>query len=608
MAISAEKISKPKMWLVVAGVTAVALLLRLYRIDYQSLWFDESFSLLASSAPIASLMRQLIEDFVHPPLHYIALNIVHHVLGLDSYSARTLSAIYGAASIPLVFYAGSIFFSRSAGLLAAVLLAISQLSVMYSQEARPYAQQIFFIAAMLVFLGLAIQRNKSWAWWCAVFAAIFAVYTHYFSVFVIAPLYIWAAFGKHAISWKKLAGGLLIAAALFLPWLFSGIIDAAINSPKTISEQPSWFSVSWTTMVDTINRFNNGGLDGVLIHGPAWVFFVGAFLFSSPVISTIVDRRTSLLTVVWVIGTCLVFALNAATGPSTSGAAVIWLFLARVVLGFCSRSAIAESSFFKLVANPRLWSGLLVMAFLIALRVQSPSWVFFALGIMLGIITHTELLRRETRVSNASASDDDRRDEIACAKQSFIALSASLFLGIAIPIALGAVSIQYDPRYTLATLPIYYILVAEGVTQIRPQVYKYVLVIAMCALSLFALRQNYFSPYKENWRDSLALMINSYQENDCVIMYPFTNVPVSTWYAYGYDEMLPEMRYVPSSRIAEIVPSCPRLWFMQYGRVRAEFELGESMKKQVELHQSVVEAWSFHWIDVFLYTNKSSAH
>ena len=167
VAIKADSIEGQKDWLVVAGITVVAFALRLYRIDYQSLWYDESFTVVVSSASLADLMRQLIQDFVHPPLHYLVSNAVFHVFGLTSYTARITSAIFGVASVPLIFYAGKIFFTRSAGLLAAVLLTISQLAVMYSQEARPYAQQIFLVTAFLFFLGHALQFRKSWAWWCA---------------------------------------------------------------------------------------------------------------------------------------------------------------------------------------------------------------------------------------------------------------------------------------------------------------------------------------------------------------------------------------------------------------------------------------------------------
>ena len=603
MSIKSDSIPARKEWLAVAGITVVALALRLYRIDHQSLWYDESFSVLASLASLPDLMQQLIQDFVHPPLHYVVLHALGHAFGMSSYTARATSAVLGTLSVPLLFFAGTILFNRTTGLLAAVLLAISQLAVMYSQEARPYAQEMFFVAALLVFLGLALRHRISWAWWCAVLTATLAVYTHYFSVFAVAPLFIWAAFGKDRVGAGKIVGGLLIAVVLFLPWIFSGVYESAITSAKTTGEQPSWFSVSWTTIFDTLNRFNNGGIDGVLTSGPPWAFFVGALLFTAPAMTSTSGRRTSGQALVWAAGMSLVVLLSAATGAWKSGTAVALLFAARAVLASCKTLALSGSSVFRLAASPKVWAGLLVLAFLVCLHQDAPRWILFTLGLMLGVIAHGELLGKEAPDQTAARS---WRVTLARAEMPALFLLASFCLGVAVPIALGFIGFPFDSRYTLSALPIYYVLVAQGIARITPHTFRYAWALAACAFSLFALRANYFFPYKENWRDSMALVVDSYQANDCVTMAPFGNRPVNTWYAYGFDKKLPGMRYLPVSRVAEDVAGCPRLWFMEYRRVRVAFEAAESLRREVEKHHKVVAAWSFHWIDVYLYAARNS--
>lgn len=49
-------------------ITALALALRLYRIDAQSLWFDEGWSVHLAREPLSAALRQIAgEGHTHPP-------------------------------------------------------------------------------------------------------------------------------------------------------------------------------------------------------------------------------------------------------------------------------------------------------------------------------------------------------------------------------------------------------------------------------------------------------------------------------------------------------------------------------------------------------------
>ena len=52
-------------------VTLLALFLRTYRLDWQSLWFDEAYTLLITNMDLADSIRALVADGVHPPLYYL---------------------------------------------------------------------------------------------------------------------------------------------------------------------------------------------------------------------------------------------------------------------------------------------------------------------------------------------------------------------------------------------------------------------------------------------------------------------------------------------------------------------------------------------------------
>src|SRR6476620_1604729 len=89
-------------WLVPASIVLLGLFLRLYRLDYQSLWDDEVFSLSVSRLSIKQMHPILVADVVHPPLHYYMLHAWSKLVGSAPFQARLLSAIFGTLAIAVV--------------------------------------------------------------------------------------------------------------------------------------------------------------------------------------------------------------------------------------------------------------------------------------------------------------------------------------------------------------------------------------------------------------------------------------------------------------------------------------------------------------------------
>src|SRR5579863_1086623 len=84
-------------------ILLVGLALRLYRVNYQSAWENEAFSLNVSHLPFPEMKAKLVEDFVHPPLHYYLLHEVFREFGFGDYPARLVSAIFGTLTILAIF-------------------------------------------------------------------------------------------------------------------------------------------------------------------------------------------------------------------------------------------------------------------------------------------------------------------------------------------------------------------------------------------------------------------------------------------------------------------------------------------------------------------------
>lgn len=208
-------------WLSVAAVTALGLILRLIRIDFQPLWFDEGYSFYFAGSSVSTLIAATAVD-IHPPLYYLLLKGWMALLGVGPIQARLLSVAIGTITIPLLFALGRQVAGSRVGLAAAALLAVSPFHIYYSQEVRMYGL-ITLLAVLAGFLTLrAFERVNHWPGWVASALAIAgSLYTQYYAAFIPAALTVYLLFRRDRVRrclWRwmlTLAG----AGLAYLPWL-----------------------------------------------------------------------------------------------------------------------------------------------------------------------------------------------------------------------------------------------------------------------------------------------------------------------------------------------------------------------------------------------------
>ncbi len=263
-----------------------AFVLRMLYLNHESVSGDEAFSMSVSQLPLKQMLAALVQDFVHPPLHYFVLRGWFKLFGFGLFQARLLSVIFGTLAVVSLYLLAEYLFDRRTALLSAVLMSVSQLAIMYSQEVRPYAQ-FHFLALISSYLFLrAMREGRSGYWWSFVASAILMLYTDYFSVYLIVALLVVAAIyrkNSRLRLWWVLTGGVLTV-ALYLPWITSGILHAATNSEKTFMGTSPWGAVRWQTFFSALNFFNNGKPTGLRADSPWWTYIVGGLLFSAPLL------------------------------------------------------------------------------------------------------------------------------------------------------------------------------------------------------------------------------------------------------------------------------------------------------------------------------------
>ncbi|MBC8450440.1 MAG: glycosyltransferase family 39 protein, partial [Chloroflexi bacterium] len=118
-------------------ILLLALALRAYRLDGQSLWADEGNSAALAGRSLAQIAHDSAHD-IHPPLYYWLLHGWTPLFGSNEIGLRSLSALLGLLLVWLIYSIGRRLHGQATGLLAAFLAAVNPFQIYYAQEARMY--------------------------------------------------------------------------------------------------------------------------------------------------------------------------------------------------------------------------------------------------------------------------------------------------------------------------------------------------------------------------------------------------------------------------------------------------------------------------------------
>ena len=194
-----------------SGCVVLAALLRLPTLASQSLWYDEAVTSWLLRGSPGQMLHALPHSESTPPVYYLLAWGWVRLAGRDELGLRSLSAAAGIATVPVAYAAARELAGRRAGLIAALLVAVSPMLVWYSQEARSYALLVLLSTASLWLMARARSRptaGRLVGW--AVVAAL-ALWTHYFALFVVAPEALLLMALRGVPLRRRLAGPVLVA-------------------------------------------------------------------------------------------------------------------------------------------------------------------------------------------------------------------------------------------------------------------------------------------------------------------------------------------------------------------------------------------------------------
>jgi len=283
----------------VAAVAALVLLsaaVRAARLDGMSIWQDEGLSLYRASLSLRGILGgeiplgDLITPDVHPPLYFLLLAGWQALAGAEIWTAKWLSLAAGLPTTPLAWALGRRTVGGWAGVVAALLAALSPLYLWYAQEVRSYG--------LIVTLGLAAVYAVTRAAWgpgarrwslIAVGATGALLWTHYLAftllpVLAVAPVVALAARGapRRARHLPAVLAALAGACALALP-----LLPFAIHRLGLGAETNQRFVPLQVMLLDVVRGFGFGRtLYGAeALDGPAGALVAGLMVLLAALVA-----------------------------------------------------------------------------------------------------------------------------------------------------------------------------------------------------------------------------------------------------------------------------------------------------------------------------------
>lgn len=238
-------------------------------------------------ASVPSILSVMAHDF-HPPLHNLLLRGSFDLFGVGAVQARMVSVLAGTVAVPLMYAVTRRFADPSTSVIAALLMAVSQIGIYFSQEARPYAVALVLsLWTTLAFLRLLERPSMLDALNLALATFLF-LNTHYYDVATLAALGIYWLLFRRTGS-RRFLVHLALAATLvtlaYAPWLIAMGRARAEATIPVFTERDPRTGPSLMSPIGALNRFNNGKLSSIETESPPATIAIGLLIFTLPLLA-----------------------------------------------------------------------------------------------------------------------------------------------------------------------------------------------------------------------------------------------------------------------------------------------------------------------------------
>src|SRR5262249_529989 len=158
--------------------------LRFSHLSSKSFTPDEAFSITLVQAGWRAFRQLLVTSEANMALYYLLLRMWSQTSDMPGF-VRTLSVLPGIAIVPAIYFVGKALFSRSAGIISALLLSVNVFHIMYSQQARSYSLLVLLVTCSCLLFVHTVRGNNGWSDLGYVLISAAALYAHFFAALVL---------------------------------------------------------------------------------------------------------------------------------------------------------------------------------------------------------------------------------------------------------------------------------------------------------------------------------------------------------------------------------------------------------------------------------------
>ncbi|MEK6250818.1 MAG: glycosyltransferase family 39 protein [Actinomycetota bacterium] len=237
----------------IVALTILAFGVASYRLGTKSLWLDEAYSADFARLGLSGLGKLVsggnsLNAGGNGGLYFVLLNFWAHLFGYSETALRSLTVLLGGLSVPVMVLLGTRLFSRGAGLVAGLLLALSPFFVHYEQTARTYALVVLLVLLSSYFFVREMEQPSRARRVGFVLASSLAFYAHYFAAFVLLVQFLTLLAVKRRGAFTR-------------DWLVAGGAIAILCAPEllTVGGQPAGTRYS-TSLISLSSALAGGGI------------------------------------------------------------------------------------------------------------------------------------------------------------------------------------------------------------------------------------------------------------------------------------------------------------------------------------------------------------
>ncbi|KAA3657645.1 MAG: hypothetical protein DWQ04_27425, partial [Chloroflexi bacterium] len=238
-------------------ILLIAFAVRVFRLDAQSLWWDEGISLHLATSSVGEIWADRAQR-LHPPGYFILLKGWLSLVGVSAFTGRYLSVLASWVQVTAVYITCRYWFAKLPqgkwiiGL-TTLLITLSPLSIIYGQETRVYALLPLVYLTMLLAAtkignkfahsdrsggfsrnGLhdpakAPTPDLYWRWWVVLGVSEWVgVHLHYITFLLVAIVNVWLLwhiYQRNKMLWWRWLMTQAVVVLASLPWFVSVLFN-----------------------------------------------------------------------------------------------------------------------------------------------------------------------------------------------------------------------------------------------------------------------------------------------------------------------------------------------------------------------------------------------